>query len=298
MEFDSQAARGSALLIGALCGIAAAFGWAAGFVAAKHGMAIGFSAADLALHRFLWSGLALMPLVLRDGIGDLGGIGWGRGLVMSVLAGPPQAMFAYSGFLLVPLGHGTTIQPACAALSGLILATLVLGERPSRQRVLGGVAIIAGLMVFGIESITTIGSHGVGGDLLFATAGLFWATFGTLLRYWQVSGTRAIAVVGALSVVVFAPLHALIVGYDGLLRMGLAENLLQVVVQGLLAGMLPIYLFARAVILLGAGRAATFPALVPGFSMIVGFLALGVVPTLAQVVGLAIVWLGFYFALR
>ena len=25
-------------------------------------------------------------------------------------------------------------------------------------------------------------SHGVGGDLLFATAGLFWATFGTLLR--------------------------------------------------------------------------------------------------------------------
>ena len=48
--------------------------------------------------------------------------------------------------------------------------------------------------------------------------------------------------------------------------MSLAENLLQIVVQGLLAGMLPIYLFARAVILLGAGRAATFPALVPGFS--------------------------------
>jgi drug/metabolite transporter (DMT)-like permease len=299
VDRDSQAAgRGSALLVGALCGIAAAFGWAAGFVAAKHGMAIGFSAADLALHRFLWSGLALMPLVLRDGIGDLGGIGWGRGLVMSVLAGPPQAMIAYSGFLLVPLGHGTTIQPACAALSGLILATLVLGERPSRQRVFGGVAIIGGLLVFGIESITTIGSHGVGGDLLFATAGVFWATFGTLLRYWHVSGTRAIAVVGALSVVVFAPLHALIVGYGGLMRMGLAENLLQVVVQGLLAGMLPIYLFARAVILLGAGRAATFPALVPGFSLIVGFLALGVVPTFAQLIGLAIVWLGFYFTLR
>ena len=79
----------------------------------------------------------------------------------------------------------------------------------------------------------------------------------SLLRYWRVSGTRAVAVVGALSVVVFAPLYALFVGYDGMLRMGLAENLLQVVVQGLLAGMLPIYLFARAVILLGAGRAAT-----------------------------------------
>ena len=281
-----------------MCGIAAALGWAAGFVAAKHGVAIGFSPADLALHRFLWSGLLLMPLVLRDGIADLGGIGWGRGLVMSVLSGPPQAIIAYTGFMLVPLGHGTTIQPACAALSGLILATLVLGERLTGPRIIGGVTIVAGLMVFGAELLTTIGKQGVGGDLLFATAGLFWAIFGTLLRHWRVSGTRAVAVVGALSVVVFAPLHALLVGYAGLLQMGWYENLLQVVVQGILAGMLPIYLFARAVILLGAGRAATFPALVPGFSMIIGYLALGIVPSIAQLVGLVIVVIGFRFVVR
>jgi drug/metabolite transporter (DMT)-like permease len=298
LEAQPATAWPSGILIGVLCGTGAALGWAAGFVAAKHGVAIGFSPADLAFHRFFWSGLLLMPLVLRDGISDLGGIGWGRGLAMSVLSGPPQAMIAYTGFILVPLGHGTTIQPACAALSGLILATLVLGERPTGQRVLGGVTIIAGLLVFGAESITTIGSHGVGGDLLFATAGLFWATFGILLRYWRVSGIRAVAVVGALSVVVFAPLHALFVGYAGLLQMGWYENLLQVVVQGILAGMLPIYLFARAVILLGAGRAATFPALVPVFSMIIGYIALGVVPSIAQLVGLVIVVIGFRFALR
>jgi drug/metabolite transporter (DMT)-like permease len=290
--------RGREILVGTLCGIAAALGWAAGFVAAKHGVAIGFSPADLALHRFLWSGLLLMPLVLRDGIADLGGIGWGRGLLMSVLSGPPQAIIAYTGFMLVPLGHGTTIQPACAALSGLILATLVLGERLTGQRIIGGVTIVAGLMVFGAESLTTIGKQGVGGDLLFATAGLFWAIFGTLLRQWRVSGTRAVAVVGALSVVVFAPLHALFVGYAGLLQMGWYENLLQVVVQGILAGMLPIYLFARAVILIGAGRAATFPALVPGFSMIIGHLALGVIPSIAQLVGLVIVVIGFRFTMR
>ena len=292
------AVRSSGILIGALCGTGAALGWAAGFVAAKHGVAIGFSPADLALHRFLWSGLLLMPLVLRDGIVGLGGIGWGRGLIISVLSGPPQAMIAYTGFMLVPLGHGTTIQPACAALFGLILATLVLGERATLARIIGGATIIAGLLIYGAESLTTIGSHGVGGDLLFATAGLFWATFGILLRYWHVSGTRAIAVVGALSIVVFAPLHGLLVGYDGLLRMSLVENMLQAVVQGILAGALPIFLFARAVMLLGAGRAATFPALVPGFSLIIGYFALGVVPSLAQLFGLVIVVIGFRFALR
>ncbi|HEY5279582.1 MAG TPA: DMT family transporter [Pseudolabrys sp.] len=286
------------ILIGTLCGIGAALGWAAGFVAAKHGVAIGFTPADLAFHRFFWSGLGLMVLALRHGVVRLGGIGWGRSFVLAVLAGPPQAMLAYTGFMLVPLGHGTTIQPSCAAVFGLILASLVLRERATPQRIFGGIIIVAGLVVYGIESLATIGGHGLGGDLLFATAGLFWATFGTLLRFWRVPGLQAAGVVGAVSIVVFAPLHAVLVGYDGILHQSLAENLLQIVVQGVIAGALPIYLFARAVILLGAGRAATFPALVPGFGLIIGFLALGVVPSLAQMAGLAIVLVGFRFVVR
>ena len=221
-----KAARSSGILLGALCGMGAAFGWAAGFVAAKHGITAGFSPADLAFHRFFWSGLLLMPVALREGIRDIGGIGWGRGLLMSVLGGPPQAMIAYTGFILVPLGHGTTIQPACAALFGLILATLMLGERVTLQRIIGGATIIAGLMVFGAESLATIGRQGVGGDLLFVTAGFFWATFGTLLRSWRISGTRAIAVVAVLSVVVYAPFYVVFVGFHNMAQLGLAENLI------------------------------------------------------------------------
>jgi drug/metabolite transporter (DMT)-like permease len=291
-------AKSSDILIGVLCGIAAAFGWAAGFVAAKHGVSIGFSPADLAFHRFFWSGLLLTPLALRSGVIKLGGIGWGRGLALTVLAGPPQALMAYTGFILVPLGHGTTIQPACAALAGLILATRVLGERPTMTRIVGGGIIVIGLIVFGAESLATIGTHGIGGDLLFAAAGFFWASFGTLLRLWRVPGLPAAAVVGVVSIGLFAPLYVLFVGFDNMIRMGLAENVLQALVQGILAGALPIFLFARSVMLLGAGRAATFPALVPGFALVVGFLALGIVPSIAQIVGLVIVAVGFRFVVR
>ena len=298
MERVGQTAARSSILIGTLCGMGASLGWAAGFVAAKHGIGIGFSPADLAFHRFFWTGLLLMPLALRAGLRDLGGIGWGRGLLMSVLAGPPQAMIAYTGFILVPLGHGTTIQPACAALFGLILATLVLREHPSLQRVIGGATIIAGLLVFGWESLATLGHEGVGGDLLFATAGFFWASFGTLLRLWRVPGTRAAALVAALSLIVYAPLHGVLVGYQAMLQMNIWETLLQVVVQGVLAGALPIYLFARAIVLIGAGRAATFPALVPGFALIIGYLALGVVPSWPQLIGLVIVLAGFRLVVR
>jgi drug/metabolite transporter (DMT)-like permease len=286
------------MIIGIVCGTLAALAWAAGFVAAKHGIQVGFSPADLAFHRFFWTGVLVLPLIVREGLRDLGGIGWGRASVMTVLSGPPQSLLAYTGFILVPLGHGTTIQPACAALSGLVLASLILHEKVTLQRIIGGAIIITGLLMFGAESLTTIGHSGVGGDLLFATAGLFWATFGTLLRLWNVAGTRAVMAVGAVSVIVLAPIYLLIYGISGLLKQSLFENLLQAVVQGGIAGSLPIYLFAHAVIALGGGRAATFPALVPVFGVIIGYLALGVVPSLAQFVGMLIVLVGFHFALR
>ena len=286
------------MIIGIVCGTLAALAWAAGFVVAKHGIQIGFSPADLAFHRFFWSGLLILPMIWREGLRDLGGIGWMRGIAMTILSGPPQSLLAYSGFILVPLGHGTTIQPACAALSGLVLASLVLHEKATFQRIIGGAIIIVGLLMFGAESIATIGNSGVGGDLLFAAAGLFWATFGTLLRLWNVPGTRAVMVVGTVSVLLFAPVYLLIYGFSELVRHGLLENLLQAVVQGGIAGSLPIYLFAHAVIALGGGRAATFPALVPVFGVIIGFLALAVVPSLAQFIGMLIVLVGFNIAMR
>ena len=51
-------------------------------------------------------------------------------------------------------------------------------------------------------------------------------------------------------------------------------------------------------VLLGAGRAAVFPSLVPGFTLLVGFLALGEVPSVWQFLGFAIVLVGFRLTQR
>jgi drug/metabolite transporter (DMT)-like permease len=55
-----------------------------------------------------------------------------------------------------------------------------------------------------------------------------------------------------------------------------------------------VYLFTRAAILLGAARAELFPALVPPFTLLIGFVVLGEAPSLLQLVGLAVVVLGFW----
>lgn len=288
----------SATALGVLCGIAAATCWAAGLVAAKHGIAVGLAPTDLAFHRFVWSGLLMLPLMLRAGLADLGGVGWSRGLVILVLAGPLQAIVSYTGFTVAPLGHGAVIHPAAAALGGLLLARVALGEALTRSRIIGVAAIVLGLVVLAGEAITTIRGNALTGDVLFATAGFMWAAFTICLRGWRTSGMLAAQLVGVLSLLIFAPIYTLAFGFERMIAAGLVENLIQIAVQGIFAGLLALYLFARAVTVLGAGRASMFPALVPATTVLIGFLAIGEVPTIPQLVGLAIVVVGFRFALK
>ncbi len=289
---DSASARPakSTAALGVLSGAGAALCWALGFVAARHGIDVGVSPLVLALHRYLWPGLALLPFVATQGVADLGGIGWGRGFVLAIFGGLPLAVLSYLGYLFVPLGHGGIIQPSCAALGGLMLARLVLKEPLPPRRAVGAATIVLGLCIIGAEAMRTMGAHGVGGDLLFVAAGSFFAVFGMLVRLWRVPAMKAAMITSVLSLV---GLPILLFKFDNFIAAGFYENLLQAVVQGGLAGAGAIFLFTRAVVLLGASRAALFPSLVSPFVLLIGFLALGVVPSISQLVGLAVVVIGF-----
>jgi drug/metabolite transporter (DMT)-like permease len=278
---------------GIACGAGAALFWAAGFVAARHGIAVGFSPADIVVHRFVWAGLVFLPLLAHAGLGNLGGVGWVKGLLLTATGGPPLALLSYAGFLRVPLAHGGVIQPSCAALGGLMLATLVLREKLPAYRAAGAVVIVAGLAVIGGEALMTIGTHGLLGDLSFMTAGLMFAIFGMLLRLWRIPPTHAVAVTSVVALIDL-PIHALAFGFERMVALGLVENLVQFLAQGIFAGAAATYLFTRSVVLLGAGRAAVFPSLVPGFTLLIGFLVLGEAPSVTQLAGLAIVMFGFW----
>jgi drug/metabolite transporter (DMT)-like permease len=290
MDFAPAPPVKHATALGVLCGAGSALFWAFGFVAAKHGIVVGMSPLVLALHRFIWPGLVFLPFLVAGGIGDLGGLGWRRGIAITLFGGLPLALWSYFGYIYVPLGHGSIIQPSCAAVGGLILARLVLREGLPWRRVVGALIIVVGLAVIGIEALRTMGAQGLFGDLLFVAAGSSFAIFGMLLRLWRISPIPAAAVTSVLSL---AGLPILLFSYGNLLAAGFFENLLQAIVQGVFAGPAAIYLFTRAVVLLGAGRASLYPSLVPPFSLLIGFLTLGEVPSVSQLVGLAIVVIGF-----
>src|SRR5581483_10968939 len=128
MESATPPAIRHATALGIACGTGSALFWALGFVAARHGILAGVSPLVLSLHRFIWPGLLLAPLLASGGLGDLGGMGWGRGFALTAFGGLPLALWSYFGYVYVPLGHGAIIQPSCAALGGLVLSHLVLHE--------------------------------------------------------------------------------------------------------------------------------------------------------------------------
>jgi drug/metabolite transporter (DMT)-like permease len=288
----------SSLARGIACGIATVLFWAMGFVAAKHGIDHGLGPAEIAFHRVVWPGLVfLLWMGARGQLTDLGGVGWGRGALLTVFGGVPFALLSASGFILVPLGHGGVIQPSCGALGGIALSAWVLKEPMPSSRLGGAAAIIAGLILLGWEAVATIGSHGILGDVTFASAGVCFAVFAMLLRLWRIVPLRAAMIVSVVSLV-YVPVHAALFGFSRMLTAGLFENLLQIVAQGALAGTASTYLFTRTVVLLGASRAALFPALVPATTLLIGFLALGIVPSLIQIAGLVVVAVGFRLAMQ
>src|ERR1700758_2744605 len=202
---------------GVACGAGAALFWALGFVAARQGVTSGLSPLVIALHRFVWPGFALLPLVARNNFADLRMIGLPRATALALFGGLPLALLSYVGYVLVPLGHGAVIQPSGAALGGLVLARVVLKEPLPPRRILGAAVIVTGLLVIGAEALQAIGTHGLFGDFLFVAAGSFFAVFGVLVRRWRLSAMRASALTSVLSL---AGLPILLFSFGNMLAAG------------------------------------------------------------------------------
>ena len=177
-------------------------------------------------------------------------------------------------------------------MAGLALGALVLGDHLTRTRVLGAAVILAGLALVAGPGALEAGVPALAGDALFALAGLMWAAFAVLCRRWNVSPIAATTAVSVLSAAIYTPLFLLTRSAAELLAQPAATLTRQVVVQGVLSGVVAVFAFGRAVELLGAPRAAALPALVPVVAILVGVSVTGELPTGLQAVGLIVITLG------
>ena len=297
MPPSSDAAARQATLTGLAWGLLAAAIWASYTVLARLAVKSGLNAADLTLLRFAPGALLMAPLVWRWGLRDLAGIGWRRGLLLSMLAGVGFSLLMMSGFMLAPLTHGVVIAPAFQLLSSIALSAWLAQQRATRETLVGCAGVVLGLLCMGGDSLLQReGGLTLLGDLLFALSGTSWGLFGALSRRWQVDPLRITAVVVLLSFVFFAPPYLLWADLGRLAAAGPAMVVLQLTAQGLGAGLVAVLAYSRAALLLGPGRAGFFGAMVPGAAALLSVPVLGEVPTLLQVLGIVAVVAGLLVA--
>jgi drug/metabolite transporter (DMT)-like permease len=282
----SPTAKGMAL------GLLTALIWGANQSAARYGITQGLSAFDIAALRFGAAGLVLAPWLLKQGLRDAAGVGWGRALIVALLIGPLFFGLNVGGYAFAPLAHGAVILPATFTIASIALAAIFLKERQTPLRLAGVAMIIIGIATIAGSGLKAFSRTTPYGDAMFVVAGLLWASATILIKTWKVPPMKVAAIVAVVSGALYIPGYLAFGGGTAIRSASFHVLATEIIIQGLLAGIVAVLAFTRSVELLGASRAAMFPALVPVAAILINIPMNGEWPTAIQIAGLAVVTLG------
>ena len=282
---------------GLLFGLAAVFIWGSSLAFARAGMTQGLAAMDFALFRYGSAGIVVLPWLLMHQPRTLAGVGWPKGIALAVLVGPLFILLGAGAYAFTPLAHGAVIQPAFAMMGTTFLAAWVLRDRPPRARLLGIGVMVVGLAVIAGPGLFEGSSQAPLGDAMFAFAGLLWAGFTVVTNLWRVKALPATAALSTVSALFIIPVYLLTQDLSRISAMPLSSLFTQVLIQGVLAGVVAVVCFTRAAELVGAARAGIFPALVPAATILIGIPVTGEWPNGPQMTGLVLVSIGLLMAM-
>jgi drug/metabolite transporter (DMT)-like permease len=269
--------------------------YATNIVITRYSVLHGLTSFDLAALRYAVAGAVLLPYVWRAGLGDLAGIGWRRGIILTSLAGAPYMVVFLSGLRFAPAAHGAVLNAGIVP-SVVFLGLVFLGRQPfSLIRAFSLASIVFGLVLVTGSSFSMHGAV-VFGDLLLFLTGISWGLFTLFAKTWDLAPLRATAVVSVLSLL-YLPAYA-IGYYQGFESVSIAHVLSQAIFQGLVLSIGTVYLVTYAVRALGPQLTALFSPTVPLLTTLLAIPLLGEIPTPVQWVGIGLVVVGMLSAAR
>ena len=267
-------------------------------VYARWGITHGLSSPDLTALRFGVAGIVTLPLVLHAVFNrrEILLEKWRVWLSVSLLAGTPFGLLMFGALQFAPTSHAAVFPFSSMSVMGMLLSAWVLKDPLTSRKVAGIAVVLAGLvMVSGLDA-SSFTSRTLVGDVMFIAAGTLWAGFGILLRKHRLDPLLATSVIAFSALVTYVPFYLWATGAAGLRAASIEVIWTEVVVQGLIAGCGTLFIYAKMVSILGASRAALFPALAPGLAAWMAWPVLGYLPTGSEIVGLLVVIAGLLFA--
>jgi len=251
---------------------------------------------DLVALRYAVGGAILVPVLIRHARAMPHG-GWRQGLLLTFFQGAPLALLVTVGVRYAPAGHMAALSPGLLPLFAAVIGAVFLRERLPPARCMGVALIAAGALAMAGLSLGSLSSGVWKGDLLFICAGLMGSIYAVRMRRSGLSAITGAALIGVYSMLVYLPLYGALWLQSGGLRSAPALDLtFQALYQGVLMGAVSLFSLSRAIVILGATRAAAFISLVPVLGTIIGALVLGERPSLTEWFAVGAISLGVLLA--
>jgi drug/metabolite transporter (DMT)-like permease len=287
-------AETSRFVAGALCGVATIAIWAGWLVMMRLGITTTLAVVDLTALRFAVAGLILLPVVARRGLA-LDRLGWPGFLAIAIGNGAPYALVVGAGLMFAPVAHASAYTQGVLPLTVAILAGIFLKERLSPVRKAGLILIVGGALAIGGVGLLDVGGRQSIGHLLFLAATVLFASYTVAMRRAGLDGLHAAAIAAVASLFVYLPIYLVLFG-GRILEAPLADIAWQAFYQGVLAAIVSLVLYGRAVMLLGASSAGSFIALGPVMAALLAIPALGEWPKPVDWLGIVVITVGVYLA--
>lgn len=281
-------------IIGILFGISATVIWAGWPVLSKIATNNNLQPYDITMLRFTISGMALLPLFI---------IRWSKlraialkGVVLAIGAGAPYVLLGISGLAYAPTAHFSIIMPTSMLLFTTIGSVIWLGDKLTFGRIVGIGFILSGVVFVGGNSFANLSmGNALIGDLMFLGCGFLWAIYTLLARYWKINPWDATVLVSMVSVCLYLPFYLYNYGTQ-VFDIATETLLIQGLYQGIFASIGALYLYSKAVSILGAAKGAIFSVLLPPLSLLLASFLLDEGMTWVEVTGLILVCAGMMFA--
>ncbi len=275
-------------------GIAAALIWCGFILVSRMGGVSELLATDVIAIRYITCSLILLPLWWFKFHFNI--MQW-RLWLCGLIGGLAYALAAFHGFKMAPASHAAILLPGLMPLFIIVLTYWLMKERHGLQKWLGILIITLGIgfLFFGQLNQFNVDMSILMADGLLVLAALFWAIFSVLVKHWQISPWQVTVSLALITCCLYLPVYLAFLP-KALSQAGWQDIFLQAFYQGVMATIVQMILYVKAVQRIGPAAMGSLMSIVPVVSGISALYIFNEPVNIELILGLLLVSLGAWFA--
>jgi drug/metabolite transporter (DMT)-like permease len=224
-----------------------------------------------------------------------------RLIICSLVGGLAYALCAFSGFQLASASHAAILLPGMMPLFIIVLSFLINKESHGAQKWFGiGVITLGIIVLFAGELGVFKGELNLNvttllGDGWLVAAAFFWAVFSVLIKRWQITPWQVTVSLALLTCLFYLPVYIVLLP-KAIAVASWTDILLQAFYQGIMATIVQMIFYVKAVQKIGPSNMGAVMSIVPVISGLAAIVLFNELVTVELAMGLVLVSLGAWLA--